>query len=352
MNSRERILAAAKRQPTDRPPTSLRCTPEAWDALRKHLNVETNNDVLDLLDIDLRWIPIPFCGPEERSAIPLHSVGTDMWGCHNRECKNEFNTYIEFDYHPLEKAQTIEDIENHDWPSLDWWDYSAIQDNIKTACSKEPRSCMFFAGGTFETPWYIRGMEKFMMDFYDSPEIINAICTRVGDYYLKRALRVIDAAAGDIDLIGSGGDIGGQNTMLLNPDLWREHIKPHSAKLISTFKDMGLTTFYHSCGAVTPVINDFIEMGLDILDPIQIGAKDMEPENLSTKFGDRLTFHGAIDEVNLLPHASADEVYNETKRIVEILGQNNGYIVSPSHMVQGDTPPENVVAIFKAVNEC
>ena len=113
---------------------------------------------------------------------------------------------------------------------------------------------------------------------------------------------------------------------------------------------MGLKTFYHSCGSIVPVIDDFIELGLDILDPIQVSAAGMSPEAISA-FADRLSFHGAIDEVRLLPHATAAEVYRETTRIIDVLGRCGGFIVSPSHQVQGDTPPENVVAIFDAARD-
>jgi len=243
VSSKERVLAASARQRADRPPTALRCTPEAWEKLRAYLGVETNDDVLDELDIDLRWISMPFIGPAEKSAIPLHSEGVDFWGCRTRRISNEFNTYFDFDFHPLAEANSADQIARHDWPSLDWWDYSAIRDGLKTANRKEPRACMFFAGGAFETPWYMRGMERFMMDLYESPEIVDAICGRVEQYYRQRALRVLEVADGEIDMIGSGGDIGTQRGMMLNPDVWRERIKPHSSRLISTFREMGLMTF-------------------------------------------------------------------------------------------------------------
>ena len=351
MNSKERVLAAARRDPTDRPPTGLRCTPEAWRALREHLGVATDEDVLDVLDVDLRLIPLPFAGPPERSAITLGTAGTDFWGCRMRKAENEFNTYIEFDLHPLADARTVEDVESYDWPRLDWWDYGAVTGLIDAANRKESRACMFFAGGAFETPWYMRGMEQFMVDLREAPGIVDAICSHVEQYYRARALRVLEATGGGIDIIGSGGDIGGQRGMLLSPRLWRERIKPYTGRLISTFKRMGLVTFYHSCGSMVPVIDDLIELGLDILDPIQVGAAGMSPEELSAAFGERLSFHGAIDEVNLLPRATAAEVYAETRRVIDVLGRHNGYIVSPSHQVQGDTPPENVVAIFDAARD-
>ena len=349
MTSQERIIAAAERRKTDKVPTSLRCTPEAQQALIEHLGVSTKQEVYDELDIDLRWVHVPFIGPKERSAATLGSEGTDFWGCGNTRMENEYNTYYEITYHPLAEAQSVQDVENYDWPSLDWWDYDAMPRIIEAELQKDRRALLFFAGGAFETPWYIRGMEQFFMDLYLNPEIVTAICTKVENYYRERALRVIEASNGMIDVVGSGGDLGGEQAMMVNPDVWRELIKPHSARLIRTFKDMGLKTFYHSDGAITSVIDDFIEIGLDILDPIQVGAKGMKPEELFPRFGDRISFHGAIDEVHLLPHASPEEVYEETKRVISILGQNGGYIVSPTHNVQGDTTVENVLAIFRAV---
>jgi uroporphyrinogen decarboxylase len=312
--------------------------------------VETNDDVLDALDIDLRWLPLPFIGPRERSAIPLGSEGTDFWGCHIRKVENPFNSYFEFYDFPLAGAKTVEDVQNHSWPSLDWWDYAVIPAAIEKINREEPRAIMFFAGGAFETPWYMRGLERFLIDLHEQPEIAAAICEHVEEYYRQRALRVLEVAGGQVDIIGSGGDIGSERGMMLNPRVWRERIKPFSGRLITTFKQMGLKTFYHSCGSIVPVIDDFIELGLDILDPIQVSAAGMSPEAISA-FADRLSFHGAIDEVRLLPHATAAEVYRETTRVIDVLGRCGGFIVSPSHQVQGDTPPENIVAIFDAAHD-
>ena len=218
------------------------------------------------------------------------------------------------------------------------------------------RAILYFCGGAFETPWYMRGMEQFLVDLRQNPDVAEAICRHVADYYRERALRVLDAAGGRrgqtcIDVIGTGGDIGGQLGMMLSPKLWRERIKPFTGGLIRTFKDLGLKTFYHSCGSLVPVIPDLIEAGLDILDPLQPNAVGMQAEPLFEAFGDRLSFHGGIDEQELLPHGSPAEVYAETKRVISILGRNGGYIVTAAHAVQGDTPAENVLAMFDATRD-
>ena len=351
MTSRERVIAAAERRRPDRPATSLRCTPEAWEKLEAYIGVSTVTEVLDILDIDMRWVSVPFIGPEEKSAVPLDSEGTDFWGCHTRRVLNKFNAYFEFDYHPLAKAQSVADVEAHDWPDLEWFDYSNITEAIEKQSAKGERAILFFAGGAFETPWYIRGMEAFLVDLYENPDIVDAICSHVESFYRMRAERITEAAQGRIDVIGSGGDIGTQRGMMISPDVWRDRIKPYTGSLIRHFKEKGFKTFYHSCGSLVPVIDDLIECGLDILDPIQITAAGMRPEELYRQFGDRLSFHGAIDEVELLPQATAAEVYAETTKIIDTLGRRGGFIVSPSHQVQGDTPPENVVAIYEAVKE-
>ena len=302
MTGKERTMAALERRKLDRFPKSLRCTKEAQDALLEVTGTTTKQELYDYLNIDFRWIGVPFIGPSNRAQVPLGGEGYDFWGCYNKGITNNFNTYYEITYHPLGKMTTVGEIENYDWPDLDWWDYSAIPEIIKREKQKDDTCIMYFAGGAFESPWYMRGMEQFLIDIYTEPEIAEAISRKVAQFYYQRALRVLEAAEGQD-------------------------------------------------GAISPVINDFIEMGLDVLDPIQVGAAGMTPEELYPAFGDRLSFHGAIDEVELLPHASPQEVYDETQRVMSILGQNNGFIVSPTHQVQGDTSPENVLAIYKAVDE-
>ena len=139
--------------------------------------------------------------------------------------------------------------------------------------------------------------------------------------------------------------------MLIAPDLWRRHIKPYSRKLIAPFKERGVLTYYHSCGSIVPVIEDFIEMGLDILDPIQPNAAGMDPVTLKRQFGDRLTFHGGIDEQRLLPRGSPQEVGEEAGRLIDILGKDGGYILCPAHAIQPDTPVENIVALYESAKD-
>lgn len=348
MNSRERVVAAARRRRPDRPATALRMTPEADEALRAHLGVASTQAVLDALDIDLRMVPLPYIGPAEKSTPNIGGEGFDFWGVGYRRIDTPTNTYYEFDHHPLADAETVADVEHFDWPSLDWWDYDAVPGLIDAIHETDRRAIMFFVGGAFETPWYLRGLEQFLIDLHENPEIVTAICSRVEAYYRERGLRAVDKAGDRIDLIATGGDIGEQHRMLIDPDVWRRQIKPFSGNLIATFKRMGYHTFYHSDGSIVPVIDDLIEVGLDILEPVQVSADGMDPADLYARFGDRITFHGAIDEQQVLPRLSADAVADETVRMIDLLGGRGGYIVAATHAIQGDTPPENVVAMIDA----
>jgi uroporphyrinogen decarboxylase len=351
MNSRERIRAIAERKKTDRPGSSLRATPEAWESLRNYFGVDSNQEVMDILDIDIRFVSLPYAGPKDRNPAPLGSEGIDIWGCRTKKVTNEFNSYFDFDYHPLKEAETVEDIAGHEWPDLDWWDYNALPGIIQELHRTDERAVLYFAGGMFETPWYIRGMEPFLMDLYANPEMVDEICRRVGDYYTGRLERVLEAAGDMIDIIGSGGDIGTQRGMMIDPEIWRKEIKQHTARLITPYKERGFITFYHSCGSIVPVIDDFIEMKLDLLEPVQVSAAGMDPKSLADKFSARISFHGGIDEQEVLPHGTPAEVYENTLSTIDQLGRYNGYIAAPCHQAQNDTPPANIEALFKAVKD-
>lgn len=344
----ERILAAIRHQRTDRPPMDYVATPEFNAKLKRHLGVEEDEELRRRLNVDIRRVEGRFVGPEDMTgAAGVSALGRDFLGIVWKPVQNEFATYNEIAFHPLGDATTVQEIEAYSWPSVDWFDFAHLKEEIARINAEHRYAILLFAGGAFETPWYMRGLPRFLMDLVECPEIAEAICRRVVDFYKSRTLRAIEEADGQIDIILSGGDIGTQRGMMLDPDLWREHIKPYSEQLIGTFKDLGLTTYYHSCGSIVPVIEDFIEMGLDILDPIQPGAAGMEAEALKCQFGQRLAFHGGIDEQRLLPRGSPAEVRQEVRRLLDLFADDGGYIVCPAHAVQPDTPVENIVALYE-----
>lgn len=349
MQPYERINNAINHKRSDRLPIDYSATLEAHYRLKRYLGIEEDETLMRRLGVDIRRVSGKYVGPEE--LIPGAAInstpGRDIFGVVWEPKENRSGVYNEIAFHPLAEATTVKEIEEYDWPSLDWFDFSHLKDEINRINTDERYAVMFFAGGAFESPWYMRGLERFLVDLVECPDIAEAICCRVADFYLKRALRAIEASDGQITIIGSGGDIGTQRGMMLSPDLWRKHIKPYSSKLIRTFKNMGLVTFYHSCGSIVPVIEDFIEMGLDILDPVQPKAVGMEPEFLKENFGRDLVFHGGIDVQELMPFGSPAEIKKTVAGLMKQLGADGGYIVAPAHAIQADTPPENIWALYE-----
>ncbi len=352
MEPYERIISAVHHKCPDRIPIDYIATPETHAMLKKHFGIDNDELLLTKLGVDIRRVSPRFIGPKDMTgAAGITAQGKDFLGIVWKPVNNQFGTYNEIAFHPLGQVTTIKEIENYPWPKIDWFDFSHFREEIARLNKEQRYAIMYFAGGAFETPWYMRGLERFLMDLVECPDIAEAICHHVVEFYRERTMRAIESSNGQIDIIGSGGDIGTQRGMMLSPELWREHIKPYSEQLIRMFKDMGLITYYHSCGSITPVIEDFINMGLDILEPIQPKATGMDLEELKQRFGNRLTFHGGIDEQELLPRGTSSMVREEVNRIIQIFNKDGGYIVCPAHAIQPDTPIENIIALYETANE-
>jgi uroporphyrinogen decarboxylase len=154
-----------------------------------------------------------------------------------------------------------------------------------------------------------------------------------------------------VDGILGGDDYGAQNGMLISPQMWRHSFKERHRAFYDELKSLnpGLIVAHHCDGAVAPILGEWAEVGLEVINPVQPNVPGHEPEDLKRQFGDRLSFWGAIDQQQLLPFAAPQEIEAETKRIMEILGEGGGYMVSPAHIIQADTPMENVEAFINAV---
>jgi len=350
MDAYTRIVKTIRHEKVDRPPTDFVVTPEILKLLLKHFGVETGSDIQNRLEIDMRWVYPRFTGPAELSgAAGVGVEGKDFLGIIWKPVQNEFATYNEIAFSPLAEVESVKEVEEYNWPSVDWFDFSHLKEEIKRINDKERHFIGFFAGGAFETPWYMRGMENYLTDLLIQPEIAEAISRKAQEFYKARALKALEQSDGLIDMIGSGGDIGTQRGMMISPEVWRKYIKPNTKELIRSFKDMGYYTFYHSCGSITPVIEDFIEMGLDILDPVQISADGMEPEYLKSEFGDRLTFHGGVDEQTMLPVLPPSELEKEIVRLIDTLGRGGGYVPCAAHAIQPDTSIENIITMYETI---
>jgi uroporphyrinogen decarboxylase len=189
-------------------------------------------------------------------------------------------------------------------------------------------------------------MEKLLTDMALGEKYVPVLFDKVMEVNVAIGKKLIEMGA---DILWVGDDFGSQNGMLINPDMWRMYFKPRIKEMFQEFRSVNpdVKIAWHSCGSIIPIIPDFIEIGLDILNPLQPLAKGMTPEYLKENFGNELVFFGGIDIQNLLPIGTPQEIKREVKRRIEILGKNGGYIIAPAHNIQDDTTIENIEAFFE-----
>lgn len=201
--------------------------------------------------------------------------------------------------------------------------------------------------GMFERCWCLRKYENFMCDLVLEPDFVEEIMDHILEYKLTEGQMYLELG---VDAVRLGDDWGLQKSLQIPPDLWRKFIKPRQAKLYKFYKDAGLPVFQHSCGDITSIISDLIEIGLDVLHPIQPLAMDIQ--QLAYKYGRQLVFWGGIDTQEALPLWKPEKVRAEVRRVYDILGSSGKYIISPSQELMSDVPLENVEALITGIRDC
>ncbi len=354
MSHRERVITALNHQQSDRCPFQISFTPEFASRLRKELNFgagATHNphgggnkyQLETALDEDMLLTSVGWANCYYQSSKPY----TDEWGIgwHAAKYETPFGQgfYTEMTGHPLAQKDSIL---NYTPPKADnpklYTDAENLLANYKNS--------HFIVGVTvttiFETAWALRGLENLMMDFITDPQLANDILDIPYKYHLAAAKKL---AKMGVDMIWTGDDIGGQNGMLISPKLWREFFKPRMANFIKEIKSINpeLKVAYHSDGNISDVIEELIEIGVDVLNPIQPACID--PAKIKEQYGDRLCFWGSIDEQHTLPFGTAEDVKNEVIMRLKTIGKNGGLIIGPTHHVQLDTPMENFKAMIDTI---
>jgi len=344
LTHRERVRLALDHQETDRIPIAMVCAsinPPAREALKAYLARNRSTGVEDYLKplLDIRDIGPAYVGP----ALPL---GTDIWGVRRAPVSYGEGAYDEIAFYPLAEASGPADIENHSWPRTDYFDYSSLPERIAAIQRDGPYCLMASNGNIFETSWYMRGFEKTFMDLALAPELSHAIFERVCAFFIEHFTKLLSAANGEIDLVFTADDIGGQNGLLMSLDMWSEHIKPYHARLNQLIHKFGAKVIYHSDGAIMDAVPGLLDMGIDVLQALQFDARGMDPAKLKETYGHRLCFQGGVSVQKTLPFGTPEDVRREVRDRIDVLGRNGGYILGPSHAIQAGTPPENIVALF------
>jgi uroporphyrinogen decarboxylase len=342
---RQRVLSALNHIRPDRVPLDFWATPEVIVHLKKHFNTQSEEIILEKLHIDIRQYQPDYIGP----MIIKQTDGSyyDPMGVHRKPQTNAFCVYEEYASAPLGHIKTIDDFKGYDrWPNIDDYDFEHLSDKIgdmhKTYYIK------IETGGLFELAWALRGYEQFMIDMMVQPEIAHYIMKKLTDFYCAYVDRAMQHAGEKIDMVYTYDDIASQRSLLMSPATWESLIKPYHIQLNSVIKSHGKTVMYHSCGSIYDMIPQLMTLPIDVLNPLQPLAKDMDFDMIKTNFGKEIAFHGGIDIQFLLPSGTPQEVKAAVERAIDILGKDGGFILTSAHYIQADTPIENVVAMYDA----
>jgi uroporphyrinogen decarboxylase len=349
MNSRERVATALNHMQPDRCPMQLSFTPEFRERLLhslqpKSFGLDTKAQALerylgaDMLLASVGWM---------NSYYHTGNTYVDEWGVGWKAV--EYVTpyghgrYTEVAQNPLADDAAISSYKAPDPHRAEL--YAPARELI--SAFKQDHWIVGVTKTTiFECAWGLRGLEQLMMDFILDPDLADAVLDIPYQYHLEAAKQLVRDG---VDMIWIGDDVGSQRGMLISPDTWRRFLKPRMASFIQDLHAINndIVVAYHTDGAIDPIVADLVEIGLDVLNPIQPNCMDIHV--LKQTYGKNLSFWGGIDQQNLLPFLSPQEVYSETKRIMGVLGEDGGYIVGPTHNVQLDVPLENFWAMVNAI---
>ena len=356
MNSKERVLTILAHREADRVPLDFWAEKPVIAGLMRHLNLAQYEQLLQYLQIDTRYVEgARYIGPDLYRAPD--GRWEDIWGVIRRpvplDQSNPAKGLIQHVIrHPLAQAQTVKDVENHRWPSPDWYEYTIAADTQDKAqyavvCGADRLN----RTAQFKPAMYLRGIEKLLMDLIVNPKLVEAITERLIHYYLEFNDNIFRRADGKIDIFYMGDDFGTQKGPFISIDMWRRFFKPGFKKFIDHAHSHGIKVMHHTCGSVVDLIPDFIECGLDILQSLQPLAKGMDFKKIKSEYGRDIAFQGGIDIQDVMPFGSAAMVKSEVKRIIETLAPGGGYIVCSSHNLQPDTPLPNILAMYETALE-
>jgi len=340
MTPRERWLAVLRREKPDRIPMDYWATEEATEKLMKHLGCSSEGELYQRLHIDkVMSVEPKYVGPP----IPEDA---DVYGVRYHNVSYNGGVYRECVFHPLAKYETVEEIEaNYTWPSVDWYDYTVIPDQLR-AIEEYP----IRGGGSepFLTYCQLRGLEQAYMDLIINPDIVHYCLDKLFDFCYENTLRIYEQIPGKVLLTYVAEDMGSQESLLFSPSQIHEFLLPRMKRMIDLAHQAGAYVFHHSDGAIRPIIPDMIDAGIDILNPIQWRCKGMDRAELKRDFGDKVIFHGGMDNQQTLVFGTPADVRQEGEDNLRILGAGGGYILAPCHNIQAVSPVENIVAMYEA----
>ncbi len=283
-----------------------------------------------------------------------HSPFIDSWGSGQKEI--EPGVWCP-GVHPLSGATTIDEIEAYPgWPDTsDTTRIAHVKENARRLAEQNEYAIMAtpWLLFPFERAYAMQGMDVFLLNLAMYPEFAKVLLHKITEVCKSLMGPFLEELGDNVDIIKIGDDLGTQDRLLISPRMYREILKPLHSDFIQFIKERTKAkVFFHTDGDVFPLIDDFIEIGVDILNPIQTSAGKMSDlEGLKKRYGKNIVFCGGIDTHRILPFGKPEEVRQEVRRVMQILGPGGGYMVAAVHTIMNDVPPENVLAMVDAVEE-
>jgi uroporphyrinogen decarboxylase len=342
MTSRERVLTVFEHREPDRVPRWCGASPEFCEKACREFGLSDEELSVRFGD-DFRRVSAVYDGPDfalSQGADSRTIFGVERSGIGYGQPKS----------HPLADAD-LREIERYPWPDSAWMDVSGIAGDAAQYGGKYA-----ILGGDWSPFWHdaidLVGMEKLYMKMFDDPECVDALFSRIVDYYYEVSRRIFESASDAIDIFFIGNDFGGQTGALLSPAMFDRFIMPHLLRLIELGHLYGLKVQLHCCGGFRELLEMMIDGGLDAVHAVQPSCRGMELAGLKRAYGDRLVFNGGIDSHHALIKGTPETVVAETRRVLDIMMPGGGYIGGASHdYILGETPVENVAAMFDTIGE-
>jgi uroporphyrinogen decarboxylase len=351
MKPRERVLAAVAHESPDRCPMQISFTPEFAARLKKEMGL-AESDLHnphgggntyrierelgeDMLLTSIGWANSYYRDEYAKTGMTYVEDWGITWKSVAYDTPFGRGHYTEMVGHPLADDSAFDTYKPPDAsrPGL-----CAEAERIIREFKKDYWIIGVMVTTIFETAWALRGLERTLTDLIENPELADRLLDIPYSYHLEAARRLTEMG---VDMIWIGDDVGAQDALVISPRMWRRFLRPRMAKFVETIKGINprLKVAYHSDGYILPIIEDLIDIGVDILNPIQ--PRSMDPAELKRRFGDRLSFWGTIDEQHTLPFGTPDDVASEVRERITTVGRSGGLIIGPTHQVQLDTPMEN-----------
>ena len=338
MNRRDRLLTVFARGVPDRVPIGMDCWQKTRRRIYDYYGAKDHYDFYEKSGIDnfslWDWPAAEpaYVGPP-RPRIERYNVGFGMWGIIPEKC------------HPMK-----EDYGAYRWPVVEDLDFSGVKAAMGDAHAHDMVSIASHVSVGLNHHIRLRGYEDAMYDVLD-PAFMEDYMGRLREFFVPYLNALFDAAGGSIDVIRCDEDAGGNIALMINPALWRKWYKPLWTELFDMCRARGVKVWFHSCGYCRCIMEDFIEMGIDILDPVPPYVKDSDPLDMKRCYGDRICLHGGINHIDALTFGTPSIVRDEVKLRMEQLKPGGGYICGGSQVLTDQMPPENIIAFFDAALE-